>query len=190
MQTYNYNQPKCTQATPEDNLDKQHLHAHRHVGSLTGSPLPPSADPHSTMAFSWGHSPTISCTGGLTTQRKTREHWARHVPRVTNHVTMARHVPAFELWNLTKERTGKTSLSGNRQHMPPSLRPRKFGRTSEELGCPECFRVCQDTNQFKPSISPTATDFTRKDHEFDFSTLCRINHHAHRHSDECRIEKN
>ena len=127
------------------------------------------------MASSWGPSPTISFACDLTTQRKTREHWARRIPRVTNHVTMARHVPAFELWNLTKERTGKTSLSGNRQHIPPSLRPRKFGRTSEELGCPECFRVCQDTNQFKPSISPTATDFTRKDHEFDFSTLCRIN---------------
>ena len=183
MQTYNYNnQPKCTQATPED---KQHLHAHRHVGSLTGSPLPPSAYPHSTMASSWGHSPTISCAGDLTTQRKTREHWARRVPRVTNHVTMARHVPAFELWNLTKKRTRKTSLSGNRQHIPPSLRPRKFGRTSEELGCTECFLFRQDANQFKPSISPTATDFTRKDLFFAAAKFC-VRNRARSRRKPCR----
>ena len=63
MQAYDYNnQPKCTQATPED---KQQQHAHTGTPCTQArrepnrAPLPPSAYPHSTRASSGAQPPQL-----------------------------------------------------------------------------------------------------------------------------------
>ena len=152
--------------TSNNNMHTQAHHAHRRDGSLTGRHYPHQRTP-TPPGHPQGHSP-LSCACELPTQRETRERWARRIPGVTDDVTMTRHVTAFERWNATNQRTGKTGLSSNRKHIPPALRPGKFGRATEELGCTECFPFRQDANQFKPSISSSTANLTRKDHELNF----------------------